>query len=86
MTLIHRSQNICNISFIQAALSIDSRPSIVSFKTFNKRKQAMISYVYAKRKTAKYKMLVVEHFSLLNIFNKAHFNNPYLRKTKSMRC
>jgi len=38
MALIHRSQNICYIFFVQAALSIDSRLSMVSFKTFNKKK------------------------------------------------
>ena len=42
MALMHRSQNISNTSFVQAALSKYSRPSMVSFKTFNKRKQSMI--------------------------------------------
>ena len=49
MTLIHRSQNVCNISFVQAALSKDSRPSMISFKTFNKSLKSIndINYIVA---------------------------------------
>jgi hypothetical protein len=46
---MHISQNICNISFVQAALSKDSRPFMISFKTFNKSLKSIndINYIVA---------------------------------------